>query len=40
MEVREINLNGKLLKLMRIRNPWGDHREWKGPFSDENEEWD
>ena len=26
-------------ELIRVRNPWGNDREWNGPWSDESEEW-
>ena len=28
------------LRLIRIRNPWGQEGAWAGPFSDDSEEWD
>jgi len=32
--------NGKeKVKLIRIRNPWGDDAEWTGPWSDRSKEW-
>lgn len=27
-------LDGKKRVLVKLRNPWGDHHEWKGTFSD------
>lgn len=30
---------GSNAPLVRIRNPWGDHFEWKGPWSDSSREW-
>lgn len=26
-------------KLLRVRNPWGDGREWSGPWCDGSPEW-
>lgn len=30
----------KIEKLLRIRNPWGNHIEWSGPWSDNSSNWD
>ena len=30
----------EILKLIRIRNPWGPDGCWNGPFSDDSDEWD
>ncbi|CAH8490324.1 unnamed protein product [Schistosoma turkestanicum] len=32
------NKTGKI-PLVRVRNPWGDESEWKGPWSDKSREW-
>ena len=29
---------GKIIKLLRVRNPWGE-TEWKGPFSANSDDW-
>ncbi|XP_044069232.1 calpain-2 catalytic subunit-like [Siniperca chuatsi] len=34
----EVNIRGKLVQLVRIRNPWGQV-EWTGPWSDGSSEW-
>ncbi len=31
--------NGSEYPLVRIRNPWGNEKEWNGPWSDESGEW-
>ena len=28
-----------LFPLIRVRNPWGNETEWKGPWSDGSREW-
>ena len=28
-----------LFPLVRVRNPWGNEAEWKGPWSDGSREW-
>ncbi|XP_065056554.1 calpain-9-like isoform X1 [Rhopilema esculentum] len=37
--VKKINLRGNPVTLVRIRNPWGNEREWKGAWSDGSREW-
>jgi len=32
-------LDGLEVRLVRIRNPWGNEVEWNGPWSDQSEEW-
>jgi hypothetical protein len=27
------------VKLIQLRNPWGNKKEWKGPWSDNSKEW-
>ena len=31
--------SGDEVALIRVRNPWGNEKEWNGPWSDESEEW-
>lgn len=33
-EVLTLNVNDSDVKLLRMRNPWGDNHEWKGAWSD------
>ncbi|XP_053191095.1 calpain-9 [Scomber japonicus] len=37
--LEELNFRGRSVKLIRIRNPWGQV-EWNGPWSDNSREWD
>ncbi|NXX06803.1 CAN3 protein, partial [Larus smithsonianus] len=36
--VEETTFKGKKIRLVRLRNPWGQV-EWNGPWSDKSEEW-
>ncbi|XP_043931782.1 calpain-1 catalytic subunit [Protopterus annectens] len=35
---KEVNHRGQMVKLIRVRNPWGEV-EWTGPWSDNSREW-
>ena len=35
----QIPVRGRNTQLLRIRNPWGNEREWKGAWSDKSKEW-
>ncbi|XP_017295028.1 calpain-9 [Kryptolebias marmoratus] len=37
--LEEVSFRGQKVKLIRIRNPWGQV-EWNGPWSDSSREWD
>ena len=41
MDVREIEVDGRLLRMMKIRNPWGERapRTWKGPWGKDSDKW-
>lgn len=40
IEVRPISGKGKeIVRLIRVRNPWGQDTEWKGAWSDASTEW-
>lgn len=37
--VQKVHARGREVELVRIRNPWGNEREWEGAWSDESDEW-
>lgn len=37
--VKKVDVKGREIVLARIRNPWGNEREWKGAWSDGSAEW-
>ncbi|VDK25415.1 unnamed protein product [Anisakis simplex] len=37
--MRIVNGRRGRIPLLRIRNPWGNECEWKGPWSDGSREW-
>jgi len=34
-----VNYHGRDVQLVRVRNPWGNEREWEGAWGDESSEW-
>lgn len=39
-KVVEFESGGETHQLLRVRNPWGDHVEWIGNWSDNSKKWD
>lgn len=39
-KVALLEYRNKEVKLIRVRNPWGNHCEWKGRWSDNSREWE
>uniref|UniRef100_A0A1I7TDS4 Calpain catalytic domain-containing protein n=1 Tax=Caenorhabditis tropicalis TaxID=1561998 RepID=A0A1I7TDS4_9PELO len=37
--IQTVNTYGGQIPLLRIRNPWGNSKEWNGPWSDGSGEW-
>ena len=35
----QVTYQGKQVKLIRVRNPWGNNYEWKGDWSDHSPQW-
>ncbi|XP_068684046.1 calpain-9-like isoform X1 [Montipora foliosa] len=35
----KVHVYGKEVELVRIRNPWGNEREWEGAWGDKSREW-
>jgi len=38
-KVNEVTISGEQIKLISIRNPWGNEVEWNGAWSDKSYEW-
>ncbi|CAH8434695.1 unnamed protein product [Schistosoma margrebowiei] len=40
-DIRQVHTNyqSQSIRLIRLRNPWGNDREWSGPWSDQSREW-
>lgn len=41
-DIRQFNISTSKsgnVKLVRLRNPWGNEREWTGPWGDQSSEW-
>jgi len=38
-KLQKVNAKGSEVELIRVRNPWGNEREWNGAWSDESAEW-
>merc|ERR1719487_1744784 len=41
MDAKEIEVDGKILRMMKIRNPWGERapRTWKGDWGKDSNKW-
>ncbi|CAK9104988.1 unnamed protein product [Durusdinium trenchii] len=41
LDAQEIEVDGRLLRMMKIRNPWGERapRTWKGPWGKDSDKW-
>ncbi|XP_069118058.1 calpain-B-like isoform X2 [Argopecten irradians] len=37
--VKQMDINSPPISMVRVRNPWGNAREWAGPWSDMSNEW-
>lgn len=38
-KVKAFDLNGETVKILRLRNPWGNEKEWNGAWCDKSQEW-
>ncbi|CAH8432796.1 unnamed protein product [Schistosoma rodhaini] len=40
-DIRQVHTNygSQSIRLIRLRNPWGNESEWSGPWSDQSREW-
>ena len=40
ISVKTVELeDGSIVRLLKLRNPWGDGFEWKGAWHDDDENW-
>merc|ERR1719253_75874 len=41
MDAREVQVDGKLVRLIKLRNPWGERapRTWKGDWGKDSDKW-
>jgi len=39
ISLNEFTAHGQLVKLMKMRNPWGKQGEWNGAWSDKSNLW-
>jgi calpain-15 len=39
IQVKELQADGETMKMLQLRNPWGNDKEWAGAFSDHSDDW-
>jgi calpain, invertebrate len=38
-KAKTIEVNGETVQILRLRNPWGNEKEWNGAWCDKSKEW-